>query len=448
MSNEAQTYAATLAVGDITAKFVLCRLADRADERFSCFPSVPLLAAEAEKSERVIQRALAKLREMKLVSDKERTRPDGSTASSRYFLHGPWDDYGRTGVPFATITTPKQKRAEQWAEPPCEGSFRKGTAAAEALSGKAPAPAPPAPDATPDPAPERAQAADAPTPDRAREQEGSSGVGRPVSKPPGNASPAKKQKAQTGRRMTREQAAAVAAVEAAWPAELAELLPKYRPDVIRDAVLDAVAYGRTADQLVERVRRRWSTHGYSDALSHEGKGIGSPVGVAVALVRPPADCPDPMCEDGTLLHLNSACVKCEQRRLDRRADRRQGQVPGPRADRRPRGWTCENPDCRKPGRGEAPGDGLCSACRQELQASAARLSDQLAADETERQRAADAASWGLVLEDAYGEHQEREDEIHAAAEREHQLEAEAAESRRIQAELLREHPELAQYAQA
>ncbi|MFD5342298.1 hypothetical protein ACFWJY_00630 [Streptomyces anulatus] len=249
-------------------------------------------------------------------------------------------------------------------------------------------------------------------------------------------------------RMTREQAAAVAAVAAAWPAELAGLLPTYRPDVIRDAVLDALAHGRTADQLVARVQRRWSAHGYADALlAHDGKGIGSPVGVAVALVRPPAECPDPMCEDGVLLPLESACVKCEQRRLDHRADRRQRQVPGPREDRRPRGWTCENPDCRKPGRGEAPKDGVCGECRQKVQQSAALLSEQLAAEETARQRAADADSYALLLEEAYAEYRFREDEVLAAAEREQQRKADAAESRRIREELLREHPELAQYAQ-
>ncbi|MEU6618956.1 helix-turn-helix domain-containing protein [Streptomyces parvus] len=440
MSNEAQTYVATLAVGDITAKYVLSRLADRADERFSCFPSVALLAAEAEKSERVIQRALKRLREMKLISDKERNRPDGSTTSSRYFLHGPWDRYAGTGMPFPTITTPKEKRAEQWAEPPREGSFREGTAAAEALAGKSAPSAPPA--SAPGPDPQHAQAADAPAPARAHGAD-QGGAAAPAAKEPSRTKP----KARV--RMSREQAAAMAAVEAAWPAELAGLLPKYRPDVIRDTVLDALAHGRTADQLVARVQRRWSTHGYADALlAHDGKGIGSPVGVAVALVRPPAECPDPMCEDGVLLPLESACVRCEQRRLDHRADRRNRQVPGPREDRRPRGWTCENPDCRKPGRGATPEDGLCGECRQEVEAAAARLSEELAADEAERQRAAEAASWSQVLEDAHAEHLEREKAIQAEAEREHMRETEAAESRRIREKLLREHPELAQYAQA
>ncbi|MFF1874559.1 helix-turn-helix domain-containing protein [Kitasatospora herbaricolor] len=135
MSNEAQTYAAKVKVGDITAKFVLGRLADRADEKFSCFPSVPLLAAEAEKSERVVQRALALLRTLRLVSDRATKRADGSQGANRYYLHGPWDNYAGTGVPFPEIVTPKEKRAQLWSQRPAEGEFREGTAAAVAVSG-------------------------------------------------------------------------------------------------------------------------------------------------------------------------------------------------------------------------------------------------------------------------------------------------------------------------
>ncbi|HWU08477.1 MAG TPA: helix-turn-helix domain-containing protein [Streptomyces sp.] len=451
MSNEAQTYVATLKIGDLTAKYVLSRLADRADERFSCFPSVPLLAAEAEKSERVIQRALAKLREMKLISDKERTRPDNSTTSSRYFLHGPWDDYAQTGVPFATITTPKQKRAEQWQEPPLEGSFRPGTAAAEALSGK-PKKKPAAPaDEPSDPDPDHGRAAEEDGASRPADAE-QPAPPAPAAKKAKKSAAAKKS-GKPGVRMTREQAAVVAAVEAAWPAELAALLPKYRPDVIRDAILEAADFARSAEQLVERVQRRWSLHGYADALAPGGKGIGSPVGVAVGLVRPSTDCPDPMCEDGITLHLNDACPKCEQRRIDRKADHRAGRVPDQRKDRgpAPEWWTCEGPDCEKPGKGERPEDGLCLTCREEMLAATERLAAELAADDAERQRRADALAWQMLLEDAYAEHQEREDlaeEARAAAERERQRSADAAESQRIREELLREHPELAQYAQA
>ncbi|WP_053612704.1 helix-turn-helix domain-containing protein [Streptomyces sp. XY533] len=137
MSVEALTYAARVKVGNITAKFVLGRLADRADERFSCYPSIPLIAAEAEKSERTVQRALEYLETLRLISTKEAFRDDGSQTSNRYFLHGPWDEYAGTGKPFPEIVTPKQARAAMWAQQPQEGEFREGTAAAVALSGSA-----------------------------------------------------------------------------------------------------------------------------------------------------------------------------------------------------------------------------------------------------------------------------------------------------------------------
>ncbi|GGT79650.1 helix-turn-helix domain-containing protein [Streptomyces althioticus] len=456
MSNEAQTYVATLKVGDITAKYILSRLADRADERFSCFPSVPLLAAEAEKSERVVQRALAKLREMKLISDKERTRPDGSTASSRYFLHGPWDNYGGTGVPFPTITTPKQRREERWAEAPREGSFRPGTVAAEVLAkkSKAPAPTAQADEELPSPPPgEHEKAADDASAARAHEDQAARPA--PAPKTPRKAAKAGKAAAakKTGKRMSKEQAAAVAMVEAAWPAELAERLPKYRPDVIRDAILQALDGGRTAEQLAARVRRRWTAHGYAEALLPGGKGIGSPVGVAVGLVRPSTDCPDPMCEDGVTIHVGDACPKCEQRRLDRKADRRQGRVPDQRKDRgpAPEWWDCENPECAKPGKGPKPEDGLCAPCREEFRTAAERLQRELAAAEEERQRAAEARAREAMLEEAYAEHAEREEraaEARELAEAERQRIADAEERARLREQILRENPELAQYAQA
>lgn len=135
MSVEALNYARRVKVGNTTAKFVLTRLADRADERYSCFPAVDLIAAEVETSERTVQRSLALLRELRLVSDKAAYRPDGSQTTSRYYLHGPWDQYGGTGVPFPEIVEPKQARAELWASPPAEGEFRDGTAAAVAVKG-------------------------------------------------------------------------------------------------------------------------------------------------------------------------------------------------------------------------------------------------------------------------------------------------------------------------
>ncbi|MFI8944773.1 helix-turn-helix domain-containing protein [Streptomyces syringium] len=427
MSNEAQTYVATLKVGDTTRKFILLRLADRADERFSCFPSVPLLAAEAEVSERTIQRHLATLREMKLISDKERTRADGSTASSRFFLHGPWDSYGGTGVPFATITTPKQRRAEQWAEPPREGSFRPGTAAAEVISlnsnvsagqegvtpttspehekaadvnsnvsagqqGVTPTSPPPVTPMSPHPVtpmsplePTEVTPTSEPTTapsarsanDGRRPSTGSSARGRGGSaasggaKAPGKSSSASKAKGSV--RMSRAQAAAVKTVEDAFPAELAAVLPRYRPAVLRDAIVDALR-GRTADQLAERIDRRWYTWGFA-AKADGGDGLERPVGVAVRLVGD-GDCADARCEDGVSVDTGAACPRCAERRQDRSHGRGGPHVPaqpGP-GPARPRCADCEVPFAPT---AVVPEDGVCAECRAEPEAVLARLRAEL-----------------------------------------------------------------------
>ncbi len=159
-------------------------------------------------------------------------------------------------------------------------------------------------------------------------------------------------------RTSQVHADAIRTVEAGWPKELAALLPDHRPPVLRDAIGQALDGGRTAQQLVERIRRRWWTHGYARALA-EGQ-LSSPVGVAVGLVRPSTDCPDPMCEDGVTLHLGDTCPKCEQRR----SDRRRGRVPAPREKGpAPHWWECTGEACTAAGKGTRPDDGLCWQCR-------------------------------------------------------------------------------------
>ncbi|WP_455403027.1 helix-turn-helix domain-containing protein [Streptomyces bambusae] len=56
-------------------------------------------------------------------------------------------------------------------------------------------------------------------------------------------------------------AEAIRTVEAGWPSDLAALLPTHRPAVLRQAVLEALDHGRTPQQLVDRIRRRWRAHG-------------------------------------------------------------------------------------------------------------------------------------------------------------------------------------------
>ncbi|WP_405959388.1 hypothetical protein OG239_00280 [Streptomyces sp. NBC_00868] len=216
--------------------------------------------------------------------------------------------------------------------------------------------------------------------------------------------------------------------------------------MLREAILQALEGGRTPQQLVERIQRRWWTHGYARALA-EGE-LSSPVGVAVGLVRPSTDCPNPMCEDGTTLHLAYACPKCEERRADRRRDR----VPAQREEHpRPQWWECEGKDCTAAGKGPRPDDGLCRQCRDRAElaevqrATAGLVAEARAAEEAERLR--QAIQWQRMLDNAYTEHAERTRTAQDQAEAEQQATADAKEVRRLREQLLRKHPELAAYAQ-
>src|SRR5690606_9077059 len=144
--------------------------------------------------------------------------------------------------------------------------------------------------------------------------------------------------------------------------------------------------------LVERVKRRWWMHGYEEAVMPGGKGIGSAIGVAVALVRPSTDCPDPMCEDGVVLDTGVKCRACEQRKEDRKRPvpaQRGGESGEDQGDGAPapRRWKCR--ECKTLGKTgtEAPEDGLCGPCRkeaQEAEAAAARLREGMARSEERR----------------------------------------------------------------
>lgn len=267
--------------------------------------------------------------------------------------------------------------------------------------------------------------------------------------------------------LTPDQSAAVDLVVAAWPAELAELLPAYSRNLpeIRAAVLAGLAGGRTAAQLVVRVKRRWYEHGYARDAAPGGRGLDSAVGVAVGLVIPSTDCPEPLCEDGTMLLIEDStahtvggpCRTCAQRREDRKAVRRAGQVPGPRAGSPAAEWwdccgtTAEGRPCEATGKGARPADGLCWQCHdraeaEEIERATAGLRAQRDAEyAAEAERAKVAVRWTLLMDDAYAEHAERE-ALKSAAVRARRA-AEAEEVRRLREQLAREYPELAAYAQ-
>ncbi|MFI5688428.1 hypothetical protein [Streptomyces sp. NPDC051636] len=236
-------------------------------------------------------------------------------------------------------------------------------------------------------------------------------------------------------RMSRAEAAQVRAVEDAFPEALRELLPRYRPAVLRDSILAALAW-RSPDQLAERVNRRWVEWGFATKanVAMGGEGLDSPVGVAVKLVGD-GDCRAARCEDGIDIDTGQPCRRCDERRLDRRAHRKilPAQKASPAAGR-PQRWECTEPTCRAPGKGPRPLDGLCSNCRAAAQEAASAI-QRLAAEFASAPRAgevdgAEQSSPGMGRDEAGCRQQAGPD------------------TQRLREQIAREYPQLAAYAQS
>lgn len=249
-------------------------------------------------------------------------------------------------------------------------------------------------------------------------------------------------------KLSREQAAAVRAVEALLPPLLVRELPYgHVPNRNRQAVLETLE-GRTVAQLRERIARRWAAYGYEPAI-HDGE-LRSAVGAALELIRP-TRCPDPGCEDGELIDTGEDCRACVERKAKRRADRLAGKTPD-----RPKGKeaapTCDV--CEKPFPGHVPVDLLCTPCRAELDRARQHLTADPAPEGTDLQEQEEAAR--REAEELEQEAQRRRarratdaataapavDDVDSA-----EAQAAAEEDARIRAELLAAHPWMADYAQ-
>ncbi|MEU1327218.1 hypothetical protein [Streptomyces microflavus] len=132
---------------------------------------------------------------------------------------------------------------------------------------------------------------------------------------------------------SRDQLDLVRRVRAFFPPELLE---SDLPDlpVLSDAILGAMAEGRTVEQMRDRIWFRWANHGFADIWAQE-KAFDSPVGVAVALVRPLRRgdrfaCPDLRCENGADVDTKEVCRLCVERLADWRAERARLRAQPPR----------------------------------------------------------------------------------------------------------------------
>ncbi|NUV54583.1 helix-turn-helix domain-containing protein [Streptomyces coelicolor] len=134
---------------------------------------------------------------------------------------------------------------------------------------------------------------------------------------------------------------------AALPAPLKALVPNGLPKPLVDAVLAATDHdsseGRTVEQLIEfRLLPKWDKH-YS--RRDQAGPIEKPVGVLVAMLRRDHECQDPRCDERTNVDTGLPCISCEQRLVDKRAERAQEAVqeappnpapaPAPRQPRKP-----------------------------------------------------------------------------------------------------------------
>lgn len=182
------------------------------------------------------------------------------------------------------------------------------------------------------------------------------------------------QRKADGPELSREQLAAVKAVEAALPPALVALLPYGQfPKRNRPAVLQALE-SRTVEQLRERAARRWLAYGYEPAL-HDG-AVDRPIGAALALIAPPRYCPDLSCEDGAMIDTGVECRACLERRASRRAARAAGQLVKSGSN----GGTGRLPECvicQAPFPGVVPEGGECKGCQDEAAAAFAALTARL-----------------------------------------------------------------------
>ncbi|MEU6595056.1 hypothetical protein ABZ923_38665 [Streptomyces sp. NPDC046881] len=199
----------------------------------------------------------------------------------------------------------------------------------------------------------------------------------------GSAATEKRAPSRKKTRLSPVETALVAVVERAVPPSLLELLSGQKvPHCWRVSVLRELEH-RTAEQLADRVARRWVRHRYQSHLL-AGRGIDNPYKVLQALVRA-GECPDAGCEDGELIDTGADCRTCQERKARRGPG---GSVPTQRTGGR--AWwecrTCRNP---KPVRRESePEDRVCQDCNREAalvcEALAARWNTPVTEDVNDR----------------------------------------------------------------
>ena len=89
MSWKALDWATDSEVGSSTTKFILLLLANKADENFSCYPSIRTLMAESDAGRSTVMRALKELEASGFITRQPQFHDSGARRSSRYYLNHP-----------------------------------------------------------------------------------------------------------------------------------------------------------------------------------------------------------------------------------------------------------------------------------------------------------------------------------------------------------------------
>jgi hypothetical protein len=89
MSWSAVAWATEANIGSSAAKFILILLANKADENFSCYPSIRTLMAESDAGRSTVMRALRYLEVRGFVTRRPQFHDSGARRSTRYYLNHP-----------------------------------------------------------------------------------------------------------------------------------------------------------------------------------------------------------------------------------------------------------------------------------------------------------------------------------------------------------------------
>ncbi|QKV90390.1 hypothetical protein HUT19_41080 [Streptomyces sp. NA02950] len=407
---DAAAYVMRLHLPTPAHKLVLLAVATRCDQNYSAFPGRALIASEALVSEERTKTLLRELRRDGYLSARQRYRSNGSKTTNRFFVHGPWDQWGGTNHPFAEISyyqdhddryaairegefiprpTLRLPAKGGVADNPCPDQGSPAPGAGVVGNPSQGSPTTPSPGITHNPSITNQQE---PTkgnhlPDVRRTgaggKESASSAAGAAARTAGATPKSRSPKAVTPR--PRKRPAGWEQVAAALPREVqpARAGGRLAPTLIR-AICDALtgipgsAPGtyrippRTPEQLIARINRRWHQARGPERTAEHYTGpdpIRRPVGYVADLLTA-HDCPDPSCEDGLIINTGRLCATCQARRAEQR------QAEQARAELEER-LTC---------------DAELSSAHDAYETAAAREGHQM------RERLAAAGHWGALLD--------------------------------------------------